>query len=183
MGQNSSKLSKSDIDFIAQSTNFSKNEVETLYQDFKKNDKDGNGSFDRKEFVTFFKSKLTNYPEDQLYKLFDAFDTDKSGSIDFKELSTALSVISKGSAEEKLAVLFDIYDEDKSNTLEAKEVTKMINLMVSIGVSIGRPESDVKIFIVKLIEKIDADKSQSISREEWIKEGSKSPSLLTLLGI
>ncbi|KAM9993153.1 hypothetical protein ACTFIZ_011102 [Dictyostelium cf. discoideum] len=183
MGQQNSKLTKSDIEFIGKNSNFSKEEVANIYGEFKKFDKDGNGSFDRKEFVLFFKSKLPNYPEDNLNKLFDAFDSDKSNTIDFKELTVALSIIGKGSAEDKLKVLFDIYDKDKSGILEKKEVDEMIALMKNVGVSLGKSPGDIELFIVKLFEKIDKDKNNLISREEFLTEGAKSPSLLTLLGI
>ncbi|KAK5580300.1 hypothetical protein RB653_000316 [Dictyostelium firmibasis] len=183
MGQQNSKLSKSDIEFIGKNSNFSKQEVSTIFEEFKKYDKDGNGSFDRKEFVSFFKNKLPNYPEDNLNKLFDAFDSDKSNTIDFKELTVALSIIGKGSAEDKLKILFDIYDKDKSGVLEKKEVDEMIVLMKNVGVSLGKSPGDIELFIVKLFEKIDKDKNNLITRDEFLIEGAKSPSLLTLLGI
>eukprot|EP01133_Synstelium_polycarpum_P013281 gene13281-15611_t len=183
MGQGSSKLSKHDLEYIASQTCFSKGEVGKLFEEFKKFDKDGNGSFDRNEFIAFFKPRLPNYPSEQLSTLFDAFDTDKSGTIDFKELTVAMSIIGKGTAEDKLGMLFDIYDKDKSGTLERNEVDGMIKLMVSVGKSMGKEESSITLFITKIFEKIDVDKNNSISRHEWITEGARSPSLLVLLGI
>ncbi|KAF2076671.1 hypothetical protein CYY_002041 [Polysphondylium violaceum] len=177
------KLTKAEIDSISTQTSFNKAEIEKLYEEFKKADTDKNGTFDKNEFVKFFQPRLPTFPASQLLDLFEAFDTDKSGSLDFKEITVALSIIGKGDATDKLTVLFDLYDKDNSGTLEKTEVQALINLMISVGKSMGKKEEDIGRFVTKLMEKIDADKSGAITRSEWITEGAKSPSLLTLLGL
>eukprot|EP01132_Coremiostelium_polycephalum_P007864 gene7864-9681_t len=171
MGNGQTKLSKDELEQISSQTMFNKNEVGKLFEEFKKADKDHNGSFDRSEFIAFFKARLPNYPAESLVQLFEAFDTDKSGTIDFKELTVALSIIGKGTSEEKLGVLFDVYDKDKSGLLDKNEIESMIQLMKQVGKTLGKAESDTDVFIRKLMEKIDVDKSNSISRQEWISQG------------
>ncbi|EGG20892.1 calcium-binding protein [Cavenderia fasciculata] len=183
MGHANSKLSKAEMDSISSSSSFSKNEISKIYEEFKLHDKDGNGSFDRNEFIAFFKPKLPSFPHEKLTDLFEAFDTDKSGTLEFKELVVALSIIGKGTPEDKLAIIFETYDQDKSGTLESTEIKKMTDLMVSVGKAMGKSEKDVGVFIEKLLEKIDKDHSKTITKKEWIEEGSKSPSLLVLLGV
>jgi len=177
------KLTKAEVDSLSSQTKYTKGEIQSLYEEFKKADTDKNGTFDKTEFVAFFQPKLPTFPASQLLDLFEAFDTDKSGSLDFKEIVVALSIVGKGDASDKLSVLFDLYDKDNSGTLEKKEVESLVLMMITVGKSMGKKEDDIGRFVNKLMEKIDADKSNTISRNEWITEGAKSPSLLTLLGL
>ncbi|EFA81663.1 hypothetical protein PPL_05657 [Heterostelium album PN500] len=208
MGHQHSKLTKDEINQLANSSSFTKSEVNELYHDFKKHDKDGNGVLDRNvfkpilqrkkyninfisyynnnysiEFISFFSTRLPKFNSTQLNNLFDSFDSDGSGSVDFKELVVATSVIGKGTAEEKLGFMFDTYDKDKSGSLEKGEVDNIINMMISVGKAMGKSDKDITVFVNKLIEKVDVDKNQTITRDEWISQGSKSPSVLTLLGL
>ncbi|GAM25963.1 hypothetical protein SAMD00019534_091380 [Acytostelium subglobosum LB1] len=183
MGQAAGKLSKDEIQSLSTQSSFSKNEIGDLFAEFKKHDIDGNGALDRNEFISFFKTRLPKQSAAQLNNLFDAFDTDGSGSIDFKELVISLSIIGKGTPEEKLGFMFDIYDKDKSGTLEKGEIDELTRTMVSVGKAMGKGDKDITVFVEKLIQKIDVDKSTTITRSEWITQGSRSPSVITLLGI
>ncbi|KYR00127.1 calcium-binding protein [Tieghemostelium lacteum] len=183
MGSQNSKLDSADVEYLSKQTSLSKNEITKLHKEFKEADKDKNGSFNRAEFIEFFKPRLPNFPQDHLSNLFDTFDTDKSGSIDFKELSIAISIFGKASAEEKLTVLFDVWDKDASGSLEKVEIESLVKMMVEVGKAMGKKESDVTVFINKLFEKLDADKSNTITKKEWVTQGASSPSLLVLLGV
>ncbi|GAM23553.1 hypothetical protein SAMD00019534_067280 [Acytostelium subglobosum LB1] len=183
MGSGSSKLTDADLAYMSQQTNLSKGEVAKLFEEFKKFDKDGSGALERTEFISLLKVRLPNFPEQRMSDLFNAFDTDRSGTIDFKELSVAIGVIGHGSKEEKLNLLFDVFDRDKSGTLEKVEIDQLIRLIIQIGKSLGKPEKDLDHFVRALFQKIDADKSSTISRDEWVTEGSRTPSLLFLLGV
>lgn len=143
-------------------------------------DKDKSGELDMQEFQNLLKSKvaLTN---EGLEKLFHVMDTDNSGTVSFKELASSLSVLGKGTVEEKLKIAFQLYDTDKSGTLEKGEVINIVEQMKTIAATIGRPGCGD--FIDSLMQKLDVNGDGEISLDEWIKEGSKSPSLLVLLGI
>lgn len=114
--------------------------------------------------------------------MFKAFDKDGSGKIDFKELAAGLSLVSKGSAEEKLNILFKAYDKDDSGHLDKDEVNAVLEQMRTVARSLGRDPEKADDFNKAVISKLDADKSGTISLDEWVTVGLKTPSLLTLLG-
>ena len=98
----------------------------------------------------------------------------------FPELATSLSVIGKGSADEKLAFTFDLYDADKSGYLDRQEATHVLNQMRRVAASMGRQADD---FIDGLVKKLDKDGDGKITKQEWMEEGARTPSLLVLLGV
>jgi len=179
MGEANSKgkgPSKNDIKQMSQSTSYTPEEIQDLYKEFKELDKDNSGELDKNEFKGLFKKRLANANEHYLESLFQAFDTDGSGTVSFKELLTSLACISKGNTEQKLKMLFDIYDEDHSGTLTMNEVQNIVKQMKSVAEAMGR--NDLGGFIEALVKKIDSDGSGTITRDEWMKEGLKTPTLL-----
>ncbi|GAM26384.1 hypothetical protein SAMD00019534_095590 [Acytostelium subglobosum LB1] len=159
MGHAHTKLTKTEIQQLCTISSFNKDELTNLFEQFKKFDTDSNGVLDRNGIYL------------------------QSGSIDFKELVVSMSIIGKGTPEEKLGFMFDVYDKDKSGTLEASEIDDLSQTMVSVGKEIGTLDGDIKTFVDKLLQKVDVNHDLCITRDEWISQGSKCPSILTLLGL
>eukprot|EP01117_Protostelium_nocturnum_P017148 TRINITY_DN692_c0_g1_i1.p1 TRINITY_DN692_c0_g1~~TRINITY_DN692_c0_g1_i1.p1 ORF type:complete len:187 (-),score=80.77 TRINITY_DN692_c0_g1_i1:81-641(-) len=185
MGNEASKkgLSKSETNDLAKKTQFTHQEIEQLKLEFNKivattKVKELNMA----QFKSLLKGKVQG-TDDQLGGLFQLFDSDGSGSVSFNELAVALSVLGKGTAEEKLKFLFQLYDVDKSGTLTADEIQTIIGQMKEVAKSLGREEGAAGNFIQGLMQKLDKDKNGEIDLNEWVTEGSKTPSLLMLLGI
>jgi hypothetical protein len=55
--------------------------------------------------------------------------------------------------------------------------------MKAVAAGMGRDEKNTSSFIDGLMKKLDSNKDGVITRDEWIKEGLKTPSLLILLGV
>jgi len=161
---------------LSQQTSFTKEEIQALIKEFKEVDKDKSGELDKTEFKTVFKKRLPGCQDSYYDNLFNVFDSDKSGSISFKELITSLACISKGSTPEKLGMLFDLYDEDHSGHLTGGEIKKLTDGMKAVAKAMG--QNNVDGFIEALVKKIDKDGSGTISRDEWVNEGTKTPTLL-----
>ncbi|EGC40082.1 hypothetical protein DICPUDRAFT_25724 [Dictyostelium purpureum] len=175
MGNGSTKLSLKELDVVSKSTNFSKQEIQKLYKDFKKNDKDRNGTFNQKEFIKFFKSKLPNFPEDQLLNFFKLFDFDKSNSIDFNEASIALSIFGKNPVKNKLEILFGVYDDHRCGYLGKREIKQLVTLIENIGSCVGKEDS------ILVFQNLDQNKNYIISSDQWIREGSENKLILCIL--
>jgi len=160
---------------------FSKKELTELKKEFKKLDKDHSGELDFDEFRELFKSRMKGTTPEQMRSLFDFMDTDHSGDVSFQELSTALALLSTGSNEEKLEFLFGSFDLDNSGALTGDEITALVNQMKSVGASMGRDAAKMDSFIAGLLSKLDKDGDGEITKEEWIKAGLATPSVIMLL--
>ena len=166
-------------------SSFTTKELKQLKKAYKKVDKDKSGELDEQEFSEMIKvSKILTVSNDAEYdSLFKAFDADGSGTISFEEVATSFSVLSKGSPEEKLEYLFKVYDADKSNTLEKDELVLIIERMRATAAALGRDVDKSSSFIDGIMTKLDVDKTGHITKKNWIEIGSRTPSLLTLLGL
>jgi len=166
-------------------SNFSTKELKELKKAFKKVDKDKSGELDETEFRNLLKeAKILNVTNETEYsQLFKTFDADNSGTISFSEVATSLSVLSKGTAEDKLKYLFSVYDVDKSGTLEKEELEMIIDRMKATSIALGRPVDKSANFIDGIMSKLDTAKDGHITKKNWIDIGSRTPSLLLLLGI
>jgi len=160
---------------------FSKQELNQLKKEFKALDKDKSGELDLEEFRALFASHMKGTTPEQMKNLFDFMDTDKSKTVSFKELSTALALLSTGTNEEKLEFLFGTFDTDGSGSLTGNEITALVDQMKGIGASLGRDASKMDSFIKGLLSKLDKDGDGEITKEEWIKAGLATPSVITLL--
>ena len=179
MGNKHSKTSKS------KASGFTTKELKELKSIFKKVDKDKSGELDEQEFREMLKQSgiVKGTSENEYDSLFKAFDADGSGTISFEEVATSFSVLSKGSPEEKLEYLFKVYDADKSNTLEKDELVLIIERMRATAAALGRDVDKSSSFIDGIMTKLDVDKTGHITKKNWIEIGSRTPSLLTLLGL
>jgi len=160
---------------------FSKAELNQLRKEFRKLDTDKSGELDLNEFRALFATHMKGTTPEQMKNLFDFMDTDHSGTVSFQELSTALALLSTGTNEEKLEFLFGTFDTDNSGSLTGAEITNLVNQMKGIGASMGRDASKMDSFINGLLRKLDQNGDGEITKEEWIKAGLSTPSVITLL--
>jgi len=183
MGNQQQGPSKDEIKQLTAKTSFKTNELTSLYADFKKIDKDKSGELDEAEFKNLLKTNILKGCDDATFKsMFKVFDADGSGTVSFKELATAMSLLGKGTAETKLGFLFDMYDGDKSGHLEKKEMEAIVAQMIVVAKALNRDQASANEFVKGLLAKIDKDGSGTISKEEWVQGGLRTPSLLVLLG-
>ena len=160
---------------------FTKAELNQLKKEFKALDKDKSGELDFEEFKKLFETRMKGTTPEQMRNFFDFIDRDKSNSISFKELSTALALLSSGRIEEKLEFLFRTFDTDGSGALTGDEIKALVEQMKSIGANMGRSADKMDGFINGLLTKLDENKDGEITLEEWIRVGSATPSVVTLL--
>lgn len=92
------------------------------------------------------------------------------------------SLLTECASALRCAVMFDVFDADKSGTLEKSEVEKIVEQMKAVSVALKRDPEHVDAFMKALLVKIDKDGDGTISKDEWIQGGLRTPSLLVLLG-
>ena len=106
-----------DLDYIAEHTSISREDVSMRFDAFIKHHPDG--KINRKDFRSMI---TTCYPEMHNCKklekhIFRMYDTDGDGTIDFREFMILLYIMSSGTPEENLGQIFRIFDKNNDGSI------------------------------------------------------------------
>ncbi|OQV11501.1 Neuronal calcium sensor 2 [Hypsibius exemplaris] len=119
------KLTKSDLEFLRNNTNFDEAVIREWHAGFHRDCP--NGRLSPNKFVEVYKVFFPSGDAQAFCEhVFRTFDQDKSGFIDFKEFLLAINVTSSGTAEQKLKWAFRMYDIDGNGHIDLREMTKII---------------------------------------------------------
>lgn len=112
-----------------------------------------------------------------MYRLFEVFDTNGNGYVSIRELYHSLGRATRGSVEERTDFFFDVFDLDNSETLDRHEVFQMLCLLSTRsddgGATIAQAE--------QLMEMLDENTDDQVSREEFHHAVRRNPALLPFL--
>ena len=115
------------INFFAFSILVTEEELQKLYKNFSKLDKDKSGSLEPEEFFDI--PELANNP--LVKRVIAVLDKNKDGSISFLEFVQGLNSLSAGSSQqEKLRFAFQIYDINNDGYISNGELFTVIKMMV-----------------------------------------------------
>ncbi|XP_061357082.1 calcineurin B-like protein 4 [Gastrolobium bilobum] len=168
-----------DFSILASETPFTINEVETLYELFKKLStsivKDG---FIQKEDLHFALFRNCNMRNLFLDRMFDLFDVNRNGHIEFGEFVRSLSVFHPKTPEAvKIKYAFKLYDLRHTGYIEREELKEMV-LAILIESDLVLSDDVVETIVDKTYVEADSKGDGRIDIEEWKEYVGKNPSLL-----
>ena len=107
--------------------NFSERELQKLYKNFSKIDRDKSGTLEPSEFFEI--PELANNP--LVKRVIAVLDRNNDGNISFLEFVQGLNSLSAGaSAEDKLRFAFQIYDINNDGFISNGELFQVLKMMV-----------------------------------------------------
>jgi serine/threonine-protein phosphatase 2B regulatory subunit len=164
---------------LASETSFSVNEVEALYELYRKMSfsifKDGLIHKEEFQFALFRNSKKANLFAD---RVFDLFDLKRNGVVDFGEFVRSLSIFHpKAPAPEKTAFAFKLYDLRGTGYIEKEELREMVLALLDES-DLCLSDSTVEAIVDNTFSQADSDGNGKIDAKEWEDFVKKNPSAL-----
>ena len=145
-------------------------EINEKHEEFMK--KYPNGKITKEDFICESKNGLEEtlcFPPESLFRV---FDTDGNGSMDFSEYMMATNCYNLTSQEGILEWIFNVFDEDAGGFIDRQEIE---NIVVSLS-KMTKTEADedqIQEAVLDIIEAIDEDGNEEISKVEFIENAKK----------
>ncbi|KAJ4770194.1 Calcineurin B-like protein [Rhynchospora pubera] len=164
---------------LASETSFSVNEVEALYELFKKLShsifKDGLIHKEELQLALFRNSNRKNLFAD---RIFDLFDLKRNGVIEFGEFVRSLNIFHPDTPKlEKINFAFRLYDLRNTGFIEREELKEMVLALLNES-DISLSDDMVESIVYKTFEQADSNGDGKIDLEEWKEFASQNPALL-----
>ncbi|KAJ1687949.1 hypothetical protein LUZ63_019339 [Rhynchospora breviuscula] len=176
--KNAKNKPRFDFRILASETNFTLNEVEALYELFKKL----RPSMIKEGFVhkKDFQRALVKNSKHNLFadRLFDLFDEKKNGVIEFSQFVRSLSVFHPNASEEdKISCAFKLYDLNCTGFIERDELKRMLLALLD-ELDLNFMDDVVESILNVTFTGVDLNGDGKIDKEEWVEFAKKSPYLL-----
>ena len=143
-----------------QNLNFSERELQKLYKNFSKIDRDKSGTLEPSEFFEI--PELANNP--LVKRVIAVLDRNKDGNISFLEFVQGLNSLSAGaSKDDKLRFAFQIYDINNDGFISNGELFEVLKMMVGNNLN----DTQLQQLVDRTIVKADTDFDGKISFDEF----------------
>ena len=134
MGQRSSKLAPRTMEELKAQTNFTAEELQDWYKEFRSSWPKGVLTIE--EFKKAYSSYFPLGDASEFAKhVFRVFDQNDDGRLDFREFICGFSVGLRGSVEEKLKFSFRIYDVDGNGFISPEEMVEIFTVRNTVFVA------------------------------------------------
>ncbi|ESR52562.1 hypothetical protein CICLE_v10023612mg [Citrus x clementina] len=164
---------------LASETHFTVNEVEALYDLFKKLSSSiiDDGLIHKEEFQL---ALLRNSSKQNLFadRIFDLFDVKRNGVIEFGEFVRSLSIFHPSAPEaEKITFAFRLYDLRGTGYIAREELKEMVVSLLSES-ELALSDDVVESIVDKTMMEADIKGDGKIDLEEWTEFAGRNPTIL-----
>ena len=170
-------LTKEDIEFLTENTNYSRQEIAHWFREFILDCPEGTLSIKKvKEMMNVI---LPDENGDIVANLiFSAFDKDNNGSLDFCEFIIATHCTANSSPEDKLHWVFQVYDADSSGSITVGEIIQVFAVLyanegIDQKFAVERAES--------IFGSLDIDHDGDVTEDEFVKVCLEDGEMVKLL--
>ncbi|KAL3848392.1 hypothetical protein ACJMK2_019251 [Sinanodonta woodiana] len=179
MGAKSGKLAHTKPQTIEElrshvEVDFTTNEIQEWYEDFKSRLEPGQKELTTKQFKQVYDSLFQGDATEFAEHVFRSFDTNRNGTVDFKEFIIGLCISGSSNFHSKLRWAFNMYDINGDGFITKDEmqqiimaVYKMMNCTTS-----GHMKPPERL-TEELFSSVDCNQDQRISWEEFQEGASK----------
>eukprot|EP00057_Strongylocentrotus_purpuratus_P001961 XP_003723564.1 PREDICTED: neurocalcin homolog [Strongylocentrotus purpuratus] len=183
----SNDLKPETLSDLCKQTEFTEEELQQWYADFKKaSSKDYLTKSDfKKVYAQYFPTGDATKFTEHVYR---TFDSNGDGTISFREFMCGMSVLARGTVEQKLSWIFSMYDINKDGYISRPE---MLEILQSLYRMVGemndeatRYEEDTPENKLEMIfRNVDRDGDNRLSLNEFLDAASNDPGIKTMLQI
>ncbi|KAF0898514.1 hypothetical protein E2562_008114 [Oryza meyeriana var. granulata] len=167
VGRSTHSLDPREAVALAAETSFTVNEVEALYDLFRKlsNSIIKDGLIHKEEFhLALFRNKKKNLFAD---RVFDLFDQKGQGVIEFGDFVRSLSVFHPDAPEEqKAGFAFKLYDLRQTGFIERHELKEMLLALLDES-DLNITSDAVEMIVDRTFDQADTKGDERIDQEEW----------------
>jgi Ca2+-binding EF-hand superfamily protein len=172
-------LRESQYTEILKRSNFTREELETLFHQFSKQSL--NGCLNKEGFIHLLPEELECFNSDKsvISALFRLFDKNGYGVITFQEYCMGLALFMKSELKERVYGVFMMFDLDKDGFISKEELRFMVEWQFrSMGFT--NNETMVQISVAMAFDEYDKDKDGKLSLREFDTVVKKQPFFLKL---
>ncbi|XP_006644335.1 calcineurin B-like protein 5 [Oryza brachyantha] len=178
VGRSTDSLNPREAVALAAETSFTVNEVEALYDLFRKlsNSIIKDGLIHKEEFhLALFRNNKKNLFAD---RVFDLFDQKGNGVIEFGEFVRSLSVFHPDAPEEqKAGFAFKLYDLRQTGFIERHELKEMVLALLDES-DLNITSDAVEMIVDRTFDQADTKGDERIDQEEWNEFVKNNPYVL-----
>ncbi|XP_062575207.1 hippocalcin-like protein 1 [Saccostrea cucullata] len=184
MGQRHSKLAPKTLAELRDQTNFTVEELNEWYKEFRSSWPKGALTVDefKKAYSTFFPLGDASEFAKHVFRVFDQND---DGLLDFREFVCGFSVVLRGSVDDKLSFSFQIYDINGNGFITRDEMKEVLSAMykVECALSADPTRDDPEERTDAIFNQMDINCDDNLSLEEFVQGIKKDPHILKILEI
>ena len=163
---------------VQKKTGLSEEEVKHQLQEFMKTCP--SGVMTKKKFVDLSREALGNDANFLADSLFRVFDEDGSGTMDFTEYMLAINATNLDSPEDKLKWMFSVFDKDGGGTISGDEIEALLRGLFEMSGQVF-DDKDLQEASKGIMKAIDSDGDGEVTRQEFIKNATKSEFIASML--
>jgi len=161
-------LSDEDLDFIANHTAISRDQVDKHYENFL--EKHPDGKIRKKDFQLMMKTCFPHTDTDKLEQhIFRMYDSNGDGHIDFREFMVVLYIMSNGSPEANLKQIFRIFDINGDGSISKKELIRIVKDLFHLLSNDDNPDkSSGEDLATSAFKEMDINSDGQVTQDEFL---------------